>query len=187
MPRGRALGAAWYLPEERQITTTQQILDEMCAILSGRAAEDVVLGRISTGAANDLQRATRMAQAMVTYFGMSDKLPNINYQDTQGEYGFTKPFSEDTARTIDQEVLRIMNEQYARAKELLLRHKDGHQQVADLLFEREVIFTEDVEKILGARPWKSRTDELLSPSELADSQVSDQLSDTREADQSSEV
>ncbi|MDO4770710.1 ATP-dependent zinc metalloprotease FtsH [Porphyromonas sp.] len=165
VPRGRALGAAWYLPEERQITTTEQILDEMCAILGGRAAEEVVLGRISTGAANDLQRATRMAQAMITYFGMSDKLPNINYQDTQGEYGFTKPFSEETARKIDEEVLRIINEQYARAKDLLSTHRDGHRQISDMLFEREVIFTEDVENILGKRPWKSRTEELLEPTQ----------------------
>ncbi|KGN78799.1 cell division protein FtsH [Porphyromonas cangingivalis] len=165
VPRGRALGAAWYLPEERQITTTEQILDEMCAILGGRAAEEVVLGRISTGAANDLQRATRIAQAMVTYFGMSDKLPNINYQDTQGEYGFTKPFSEETARKIDEEVLRIINEQYARAKELLSTHREGHRKISDMLFEKEVIFTEDVENILGKRPWKSRTEELLEPTQ----------------------
>lgn len=165
VPRGRALGAAWYLPEERQITTTEQILDEMCAILGGRAAEEVVLGRISTGAANDLQRATRIAQAMVTYFGMSDKLPNINYQDTQGEYGFTKPFSEETARKIDEEVLRIINEQYARAKDLLSTHREGHRKISDMLFEKEVIFTEDVENILGKRPWKSRTEELLEPTQ----------------------
>lgn len=165
VPRGRALGAAWYLPEERQITTTEQLLDEMCAILAGRAAEEVVLGRISTGAANDLQRATRMAQAMVTYFGMSKELPNINYQDTQGDFGFNRPYSEDTARRIDDEVLRMINEQYARAKELLSRYADGHKRIAELLFDKEVIFTADVEEILGKRPWKSRTEELLESNE----------------------
>ncbi len=173
VPRGRALGAAWYLPEERQITTTQQLLDEMCAILAGRAAEEVRLGRISTGAANDLQRATRMAQAMVTYFGMSDELPNINYQDPQGDYGFTKPFSEETARRIDEEVLRIINEQYTRAKEILTLHSEGHKEMADLLFEKEVIYTDDVERILGKRPWKSRTEELMEIASEPEASASD--------------
>lgn len=161
VPRGRALGAAWYLPEERQITTTEQLLDEMCALLGGRAAEEVCLGRISTGAANDLQRVTRMAQAMITYFGMSEVMPNINYQDNSGDYSFTKPFSEETARKIDEEVLKIIRGQYERAKKILRDHKDGHQQIADLLITREVIYTADVENILGKRPWKSRTEELL--------------------------
>lgn len=161
VPRGRSLGAAWYLPEERQITTTEQLLDEMCATLGGRAAEFVTYGKISTGAANDLMKVTRMAQAMVTYFGMSEKLPNINYEDNQNEYGFTKPYSEATAKMIDEEVLQIINTQYERAKQILMEHRDGHQKIADLLFSREVIFTEDVEKILGKRPWKSRADQLL--------------------------
>lgn len=161
VPRGRSLGAAWYLPEERQITTTEQLLDEMCATLGGRAAEFVTYGKISTGAANDLMKVTRMAQAMVTYFGMSEKLPNINYEDNQNEYGFTKPYSEATAKMIDEEVLQIINTQYERAKQILMEHRDGHKKIADLLFSREVIFTEDVEQILGKRPWKSRADQLL--------------------------
>lgn len=161
VPRGRSLGAAWYLPEERQITTTEQLLDEMCATLGGRAAEFVTYGKISTGAANDLMKVTRMAQAMVTYFGMSEKLPNINYEDNQNEYGFTKPYSEATAKMIDEEVLKIINTQYERAKQILMEHKEGHQKIADLLFTREVIFTGDVEQILGKRPWKSRADQLL--------------------------
>lgn len=167
VPRGRALGAAWYLPEERQITTTEQLLDEMCATLGGRAAEYITFGKISTGAANDLMKVTRMAQAMVTYFGMSEKLPNINYEDNQNEYGFTKPYSEATSKLIDEEVLSIINTQYERAKQLLTEHKEGHKAIADLLYSREVIFTEDVEKILGKRPWKSRADQLLE-SERAD-------------------
>lgn len=161
VPRGRALGAAWYLPEERQITTTEQLLDEMCATLGGRAAEEVTFGRISTGAANDLMKATRMAQAMVTYFGMSEKLPNINYEDNQNEYGFTKPYSEETAKLIDQEVLEIINKQYARAKQILIENREGHKSIADLLYTKEVIFTEDVEAVLGKRPWKSRADMVL--------------------------
>lgn len=158
VPRGRALGAAWYLPEERQITTTEQLLDEMCATLGGRAAEEVTFGKISTGAANDLMKVTRMAQAMVTYFGMSDKLPNINYEDNQNEYGFTKPYSDETAKLIDQEVLEIINTQYARAKKILMENLEGHKALSELLFTKEVIFTEDVEEILGKRPWKSRAD-----------------------------
>lgn len=167
VPRGRALGAAWYLPEERQITTTEQLLDEMCATLGGRAAEELVLGRISTGAANDLMKVTRMAQAMVTYFGMSKKLPNINYEDNQGEYNFKNPYSEETARLIDEEILEIINTQYERAKQILREHKDGHMEVAKLLYTNEVILAEDVERILGKRPWISRADELLKDAEEA--------------------
>ncbi|MDO5036386.1 MAG: ATP-dependent zinc metalloprotease FtsH [Porphyromonas sp.] len=161
VPRGRALGAAWYLPEERQITTADQLKDEMCATLGGRAAEEVVLGRISTGASNDLMKVTRMAQAMVTYFGMSDKLPNINYEEAPSDYNFNRPYSDKTAELIDQEVLTIINEQYARAKQILEEHREGHQQIADMLFEREVILASDVEEVLGSRPWKSRSEELL--------------------------
>lgn len=167
VPRGRALGAAWYLPEERQITTTEQLLDEMCATLGGRAAEYITYGQISTGAANDLMKVTRMAQAMVTYFGMSEKLPNINYEDNQNEYGFTKPYSEATSKLIDEEVHAIINTQYERAKKLLIEHKEGHKAIADLLYSREVIFSEDVENILGKRPWKSRADQLLESEEAS--------------------
>ncbi len=163
VPRGKALGAAWYLPEERQITPTQAILDEMCATLGGRAAEELFLGRISTGAANDLERVTKQAYAMVVYYGMSDKLPNLCYYDSSGQdYGFSKPYSDERARTIDEEVSRIINEQYERAKEILKKHAEGHNTLADVLITREVIFTEDVEHIFGKRPWASRTEEILS-------------------------
>lgn len=160
VPRGQALGAAWYLPEERVITTKDQMLDEMCAILGGRAAEDVCLGHISTGAMNDLERATKSAYGMIAYAGMSDKLPNICYYNNQ-EYQFQRPYSETTAKIMDDEVLRMINEEYARAKHILEEHRDGHRQLAELLFAKEVIYAEDVEKIFGKRPWVSRTDEIL--------------------------
>ncbi len=163
VPRGKALGAAWYLPEERQITTSQALLDEMCATLGGRAAEELFLGRISTGAANDLERVTKQAYAMVVYFGMSDKLPNLCYYDSTGQnYGFTKPYSEERAKIIDQEVSRIIEEQYQRAKDILSKHAEGHTELTEVLLSREVIFTEDVEKIFGKRQWTSRTDEILA-------------------------
>lgn len=163
VPRGKALGAAWYLPEERQITPSQAILDEMCATLGGRAAEELFLGHISTGAANDLERVTKQAYAMVVYYGMSDKLPNICYYDSTGQqYGFSKPYSEDRARMIDEEVSRIISEQYERAKDILRKYAEGHAELAHTLVSREVIFTEDVEKIFGKRPWVSRTDEILA-------------------------
>lgn len=163
VPRGKALGAAWYLPEERQITPAEALLDEMCATLGGRAAEELFIGHISTGAANDLERVTKMAYAMVVYYGMSDKLPNLSYYDSTGqEYGFSKPYSEERAKDIDAEVSRIINEQYERAKEILRNHAEGHQKLAEVLIAREVIFTEDVEHIFGKRPWVSRTDEIFA-------------------------
>ena len=163
VPRGKALGAAWYLPEERQITPTQALLDEMCATLGGRAAEELFLGSISTGAANDLERVTKQAYAMVVYYGMSEKLPNLCYYDSTGQdYGFSKPYSDDRAKLIDEEVSRIINEQYERAKKILLEHAEGHARLAEVLITREVIFTEDVEKIFGKRQWTSRTDEILA-------------------------
>lgn len=172
VPRGKALGAAWYLPEERQITTREQLLDEMCAILGGRAAEEVFLGKISTGASNDLERVTKQAYAMVVYFGMSDKLPNLNYYDSTGQdWGFTKPYSEETAKLIDTEVQKIINEQYERAKAILTEHKEGHQQLAQVLLEREVIYTEDVELILGKRIWISRSQEIMDMNEKSASVV----------------
>ena len=161
VPRGRALGAAWYLPEERQITTKEQMLDEMCATLGGRAAEEVMLGHISTGAMNDLERVTKQAYGMVAYAGMSDKLPNLCYYNNE-EYSFSKPYSEHTAELIDQEVKQMVNEQYERAKNLLLKHKEGHNQLAQLLIECEVIFAEDVARIFGERPWTSRTEEIMA-------------------------
>ncbi|WP_294588933.1 ATP-dependent zinc metalloprotease FtsH [uncultured Phocaeicola sp.] len=161
VPRGRALGAAWYLPEERQITTKEQMLDEMCATLGGRAAEEIFIGHISTGAMNDLEKVTKQAYGMIAYAGMSDKLPNLCYYNND-EYSFNKPYSEHTAELIDKEVQTMINEQYARAKELLKEHKEGHNQLAELLIEREVIFAEDVEKIFGKRPWTSRSEEIMA-------------------------
>lgn len=169
VPRGKALGAAWYLPEERQITPAQALLDEMCATLGGRAAEELFLGRISTGAANDLERVTKQAYAMVVYYGMSKNLPNISYYDSTGQaYGFSKPYSDQRAKQIDEEVSRIINEQYERAKAILKEHAEGHNRLADVLFSREVIFTEDVEKIFGKRKWASRTEEILAAQQAAE-------------------
>ena len=168
VPRGKALGAAWYLPEERQITTKEQLQDEMCATLGGRAAEELFLGKISTGAANDLERVTKQAYAMVVYFGMSQRLPNLNYYDSTGQdWGFTKPYSEETAKLIDNEVQQIIDEQYDRAKEILSKHAEGHHQLAQVLLEREVIYSEDVEHIFGKRKWLSRSQEILQLQEKA--------------------
>ena len=163
VPRGMALGAAWYLPEERQLTNEEHILDELCSLLGGRAAEQLFLEQTSTGALNDLERATKQAYAMVAYYGMSEKLKDVSFYDSTGryDYGFTKPYSEHTATTIDQETQRIIADQMARAKQILTDHAEGHHQIAQLLIEREVITSEDVERILGPRPWKSRGDELL--------------------------
>ena len=160
VPRGRALGAAWYMPEERQITTKEEMLDEMCATLGGRAAEELFTGHISTGAMNDLERVTKSAYGMIAYAGMSEKLPNICYYNNN-EYNFQKPYSETTAKIMDDEVLKMINEQYVRAKDLLTQHKEGHNKLAELLLEREVIFAEDVEKIFGKRPWVSRSQEIM--------------------------
>ena len=163
VPRGQALGAAWYLPEERQITTKEQMLDEMCAILGGRAAEELFTGHISTGAMNDLERVTKQAYGMIAFAGMGDKLPNICYYNSQEQ--FHKPYSEKTAELIDNEVKALIAEQYERAKRMLLQHKDGHHKLANLLMEREVIFAEDAEQIFGKRPWASRSEEILEPIE----------------------
>nr|WP_308569917.1 ATP-dependent zinc metalloprotease FtsH [uncultured Prevotella sp.] len=160
VPRGQALGAAWYLPEERQITTKEEMLDELCSLLGGRAAEELFTGHISTGAINDLERATKATYGMIAYAGMGDKLPNISYYNTN-EYQFQRPYSETTAKIIDDEVLKIINEQYARAKRILTEHKEGHNKLAQLLIDKEVIMADDVEHIFGKRPWKSRTQEIL--------------------------
>ena len=163
VPRGMALGAAWYLPEERQLTNEEHILDELCSLLGGRAAEQLFLNQTSTGALNDLERATKQSYAMVAYYGMSDKLKDVSFYDSTGryDYGFTKPYSDSTAELIDRETQRIIAEQMARAKQILTEHAEGHHRIAELLIEREVITSEDVERILGPRPWKSRGDELL--------------------------
>ena len=161
VPRGRALGAAWYMPEERQITTKEQMLDEMCATLGGRAAEELFTGHISTGAMNDLERVTKQAYGMIAYAGMSDRLPNLCYYNNE-EYSFSKPYSDRTAELIDEEVKRMINDQYQRAKDMLTEHKEGHNQLAQLLMEKEVIFAEDMEHIFGKRPWASRSEEIMN-------------------------
>ena len=161
VPRGRALGAAWYMPEERQITTKEQMLDEMCATLGGRAAEELFTGHISTGAMNDLERVTKQAYGMIAYAGMSEKLPNLCYYNND-EYSFNRPYSERTAELIDEEAKRMINGQYERAKEMLTLHKDGHNTLAKLLMEKEVIFAEDMERIFGKRPWASRSEEIMN-------------------------
>ncbi len=162
VPRGKALGAAWYLPEERQITTKDQMLDEMCALLGGRAAEEVFIGKISSGAMNDLERVTKQAYGMITYLGMSDKMPNLSYYDSSGQdYTFQKPFSENTAELIDAEVKIMVAEQYERAKDLLRKHADGHHQLSQILLEKEIIYAENLEHIFGKRPWVSRSEEIL--------------------------
>ena len=169
VPRGRALGAAWYLPEERVLQTKEAMLDEMCSLLGGRAAEELFIGSISTGAMNDLERTTKQAYGMVAFAGMSEKLPNLCYYNNQ-EYQFQRPYSETTAKIMDDEVLKMVNEQYARAKKILEEHKEGHAQLAQLLIEREVIFADDVEKIFGKRPWTSRAEELIEAQQRAEAE-----------------
>ena len=166
VPRGQALGAAWYLPEERTIITKEQMLDEICSLLGGRAAEEVFLGHVSSGALNDLERVTKRVYGMVAYLGMSESLSNLCYYNVQGDYNFTKPYSEKTAELIDVEVKRMVAEQYERARKLLLDNAAKHNALADLLVDREVIFTEDVERIFGPRPWKSRADVLMEEEAL---------------------
>ena len=163
--RGRALGAAWYLPEERQITTKEQMLDEMCATLGGRAAEDLFLGRISTGALNDLERVTKQAYGMIAYLGMSDQLPNLCYYSNE-EYSFNRPYSEKTAQLIDEEVKKMINEQYERAKQILDEHRKGHEELTQLLIDKEVVFSGDLEHIFGKRPWTSRSEEIMAAQEI---------------------
>ena len=170
VPRGRSLGAAWYLPEERAITTKEEMLDEMCATLGGRAAEELFIGAVSTGAMNDLERVTKSAYGMIAFAGMGEKLPNICYYNNN-EYTFQRPYSETTAKVMDDEVLKIINEQYARAKQILSEHKEGHARLAQLLVEREVIFAEDVEAIFGKRPWASRSEELLEAQQKAEAEA----------------
>ena len=177
VPRGRALGAAWYLPEERQITTKEQMLDEMCATLGGRAAEELFIKQISTGAMNDLERVTKQAYGMIAYAGMSDKLPNLCYYNND-EYSFNKPYSEHTAELIDNEVKQMIAEQYARAKDILTQHKEGHNRLAELLIEKEVIFAEDVEAIFGKRPWASRSEEIMAENEKNETKSIENKSDS---------
>ena len=187
VPRGQALGAAWYLPEERVLQTKEAMLDEMCSLLGGRAAEELFVGHISTGAMNDLERTTKQAYGMVAYAGMSEKLPNLCYYNN-AEFQFQRPYSETTAKIMDDEVLKMVNEQYERAKQILSEHKDGHAQLAQLLVEREVIFAEDVEKIFGKRPWTSRADELLEAQMRAEAeQMAEERTKQLEAKESAET
>ena len=164
VPRGMALGAAWYLPEERQLTNKEHIMDNLCSLLGGRAAEEVFLKQTSTGALNDLERATKQAYAMVAFYGMSDKLKNLSYYDSSGRYdmGISKPYSEKTAEVIDSETSAIIAEQMARAKKILEENAEEHNKLAEMLIEREVITSEDVESVLGPRPWMSREDEIIA-------------------------
>ncbi len=162
VPRGMALGAAWYMPEERQITPLQALLDQMCMTLGGRAAEEIVLGQVSTGALNDLEKVTKMAYAIVTYYGMSEELPNVSYYDSTGQaYGFSKPYGGERASKIDHEVSRIINEQYERAKSIIREHQEGHAKLAETLLTKEVMYSEDLKEIFGPRQWRSRTEEIM--------------------------
>ena len=190
VPRGRALGAAWYLPEERQITTYEQMFDELTSLMAGRAAEDVVFGKISTGALNDMERATKMAQSMVVYYGMSPELGNISYYDTSGQndFGFTKPFSEKTAEKIDAEVRRIVEEAYSTAKRLINEHRDQLDELAGQLFDKEVLFREDLERIYGKRPWDEEPKQIENPepSETAEGIKQSEISENSETSEQSE-
>ena len=186
VPRGRALGAAWYMPEERQITTKEQMLDEMCATLGGRAAEETFIGHISTGAMNDLERVTKQAYGMIAYAGMSDRLSNLCYYNNN-EYSFNRPYSEKTAETIDNEVHAMISEQSERAKALLREHKEGHAELAKILMEREVIFAEDVEKIFGKRPWTSRSEEIFASNEPVNDDSDDKSKATEATEQKKEA
>jgi cell division protease FtsH len=183
VPRGRALGAAWYLPEERQHVTSAHLLDDICATLGGRAAEELINGEVSTGALNDLENTTKKAYAMIVYYGFSDKLKNLSYYDSSGrsDYSFSKPYSEDTAKLIDEEVKVLIDEQYERAKSILSENMDGLKQLASILIENEVIFAEDVERIFGKRPWISRADELSAESEqMKNNSEQDKVSEEKE-------
>ncbi|HRN36976.1 MAG TPA: peptidase M41, partial [Flavobacteriales bacterium] len=155
VPRGRSLGAAWYLPDERHLTTTEQMLDEICAALGGRAAEDIMFGKVSTGALSDLEKVTKQAYAMVTMYGLNDKIGNISFYDSTGqsEYSLSKPYSDHTAQVIDGEVRNIVEAQYVRAKKILSENKDKLSTLATQLLEKEVIFKEDLETIFGDRPF----------------------------------
>ena len=169
-------GAAWYMPEERQITTKEEMLDEICATLGGRAAEEICIGRISTGAMNDLETVTKRAFGMIAYAGMGETLPNLCYYNND-EYSFSKPYSEHTAQMIDLEVKQLIAKEYDRAKAILSEHREGHERLAQLLIDREVIFAEDVENIFGKRPWVSRTEEILALNQVSESDSANESSD----------
>jgi cell division protease FtsH len=180
VPRGRSLGAAWYLPEERQITTTDQMLDEMCAALGGRAAEEIMFDKVSTGALSDLEKITKQAYAMVTVFGLNKKIGNISFYDSSGQsdFNFSKPYSEKTAETIDEEVSNIIESSYKRTKDILMQNKDKLIALAELLLEKEVIFKDDLEKIFGKRPFD---EELQREQELAKKKITPKAAATKTA------
>ncbi len=185
VPRGQALGAAWYMPEERQISTKEEILDEICATLGGRAAEEICNGRISTGAMNDLEKVTKRAYGMIAYAGMGNKLPNLCFYNNQ-EYQFSKPYSEKTAETIDEEVRDLIAGEYARAKKVLTEHRKGHEKLTQLLIDKEVIFAEDLEEIFGPRPWVSRTDEILASNKEENEKSADKNPDNTDHEKENE-
>ena len=189
VPRGQSLGAAWYLPEERSITMTDQILDEMCSALGGRAAEKVIFGRISTGALSDLEKVTKQSYAMVTMYGLNDKIGNISYYDSQGRDAFTKPYSDDTARIIDEEVSKIIETQYARAIEILKNHEDQLRQLANKLLTSEVIFKEDLIEIFGKRPWDPEDEHVIPSEETSAEEIVEEKSSETEviSEESNEV
>ena len=177
VPRGRSLGAAWYLPEERQITTTEQLLDEMCSALGGRAAEQIMFGKISTGALSDLEKITKQAYAMVSVYGLSPALGNISYYDSQGQSAFTKPYSEERAKKIDEEVTRIIEEQYERAVKILTENKEKLILLAEKLLEKEVIFKDNLIEIFGKRVWdkeEEKTETLIS--KIDDAEIEEEKS-----------
>ncbi len=186
VPRGQALGAAWYMPEERQITTKEEMLDEICATLGGRAAEELCIGRISTGAMNDLETVTKRAYGMIAYAGMGDSLPNLCYYNND-EYQFSKPYSDHTAQLIDEEVKKLISKQYERAKQLLEEHKEGHAQLAQLLIDKEVIYADDVERIFGKRPWTSRTEEILAINSASENHRDSEDSQQEIVDENAEI
>lgn len=185
VPRGQALGAAWYMPEERQISTKEEILDEICATLGGRAAEEICNGRISTGAMNDLEKVTKRAYGMIAYAGMGNKLPNLCFYNNQ-EYQLSKPYSEKTAETIDEEVRDLIAGEYARAKKVLTEHREGHEKLTQLLIDKEVIFAEDLEEIFGPRPWVSRTDEILASNKEENEKSADKNPDNTDHEKENE-
>jgi len=186
VPRGRSLGAAWYLPEERSLTTTEQILDEMCAALGGRAAESIIFNKISTGALSDLEKVTKQAMAMVTIYGLDEKVGNVSYYDSQNQgYGFTKPYSEDTAKIIDQEIKKIIDSQYKRAQSILKKHEDKLHQLANKLLETEVIFKEDLEIIFGKRPFEKQVNENNKTNKEADKEIKKPASNKEESSKKS--
>ncbi|CAI8164992.1 MAG: ATP-dependent zinc metalloprotease FtsH [Flavobacteriales bacterium UBA4585] len=189
VPRGRSLGAAWYLPEERQITTAEQMLDEMCATMGGRAAEKVIFEKISTGALSDLEKVTKQARAMVTVYGLNDVLGNVTYYDSQGqnEYAMDKPYSEQTAETIDKEISKIIEKQYERAIEMLENNREKLDQLANLLLEKEVIFKENVEEIFGKRPWDKEEEKKEEKAEADPAEALTESTPEAEAPASEEI